>query len=1087
MDLFGAAGIDLGDGRRDGRSGRDSVPRLLRVPLFDYKAVAAARNRLTFAPTPRQDEAVRRYVKAVASRSFARRKQTEVRSLFVQAVLIDILGYTEVGSEAPYTLAFERRVRRGSADVALGRFGMPGGHDEIVAPFELKGPGTRDLDAVMPGRGRSPVQQAWDYALDAPGSRWVLVSNCVEIRLYGFGRGRDAYELFDLTRLDDPEELVRLTLILSADQLLGPATDALLSETDSAYRAITNDLYVEYKKLRDRLIAVLVDSSDGPKLPLAAAIEPAQKLLDRILFIAFAQRTSLVPDRLLQRALAQRNELPPQPFWQNVQALFRSVDSGNGRLNISAYNDGLFAADPVADTLELPDDLAAEVARLAQWNYRSDVPVTVLGHIFEQSITDIERLRAESRGEAAPRVSKRKREGVVYTPDIVTRFLVERTLGRSLEERFAGLLAVHAEDAALLVNGDRIKWRHGERSERAFWRGYAAALRDLTIVDPACGSGAFLVAAFDFLAGEYRRATERLAALDEAVDFDPFDEIVARNLYGADLNAESVEITRLALWLKTARNRHRLQNLDATIKAGNSLVDDPAYTDRPFDWRTAFPGVFARGGFDIVIGNPPYVRMELIKGIKPYLENHYAVAADRTDLYAYFFERGVGLLKEGGRLGYISSSTFFRTSSGEKLRTFLGNRVAVEAVVDFGDRQIFEDVTTYPAVVTLRKGDAAADGEVKFLKIADQVPKDLEAAFAAGAHTMPRARLGAATWCFEDEPLARLRDKIAKGKKTLGAIYGTPLRGIVTGLNEAFVIDTQTHDRLVARDPKSTDLLKPFLHGANVKRWRIEPEGLFLINTPKGKVNIDDYPAIRDWLLPFRRQLEKRATKQEWWELQQAQSAYQPIFDREKIVYQDITAKNPFAVDRNGYLLANTCYFVPSGDRDLLAFLNSTLCWFFLSAVTNIARGGYLRLRSDFVRQTPIPAMSARVKAQLVRLAETCMEAAGERLAIESSVRHRILDLAPPQWRCLSGKLENWWNLDFVNFQSEVKRTLRTEIPVEERDQWEAYLKANTARCRRLTIKTGAAEQGIDMTIYRLFDLTAGEIQLLENSFATHR
>ena len=629
------------------------------MPLLGYKVVAEARKRFTFDPTLRQREAAASYAKTAKSPRFARQKETAVRSLFAQTVLSEILGYRHYDPEQIYTVAHERNIRSGAVDIALGRFGGPDSLDEMVAPFELKGPGTRDLDAIMPGRGRSPVQQAWEYAIDAPGCRWVLVSNCIEIRLYGFGRGRDAYELFDLTKLDDPDELARLSLILSADRLLGGPTDALLRETDSAYKVITENLYVEYKALHGRLIAFL-NSADGPQLAMSAAIEMAQKLLDRILFIAFAQRTDLLPDRLLERASKERNQFIPKPLWQNFEALFRAVDEGNGALDIWAYNGGLFARDPVTDTLVLPDPLAMDLATLGQWDYRSDVPVTVLGHIFEQSI---------------------------------------------------------------------------------FWRDHSDTLRALRVVDPACGSGAFLVAAFDMLAAEYRRVVLRLKELGESIDFDAFDEIVTKNLYGVDLNAESVEITRLALWLKTARTKHRLQNLEATIKVGNSLIDERDFTDRPFDWRSTFPDVFAAGGFDIVIGNPPYVRMELIKPVKPYLEKHYTVAADRSDLYAYFFERGIGLLRDGGRLGYISSSSFFRTGSGENLRKFLVDHVAIEGVVDFGDLQIFEGVTTYPAIITLRKGESSDAGALSFLKI-DALPKDLEAEFVAHSRVMPRARLG---------------------------------------------------------------------------------------------------------------------------------------------------------------------------------------------------------------------------------------------------------------------------------------------------------------------------------------------------------
>ena len=153
---------------------------------------------------------------------------------------------------------------------------------------------------------------------------------------------------------------------------------------------------------------------------------------------------------------------------------------------------------------------------------------------------------------------------------------------------------------------------------------------------------------------------------------------------------------------------------------------------------------------------------------------------------------------------------------------------------------------------------------------------------------MPRARLGAGSWQLENDALARLRNKIVRGRRTLGEVYGAPLYGIKTGFNEAFIIDTPTRDRLVKQDKKSAELLKPFLKGEEIKRWCVELEGLFLINTPKGKVDIEEYPSVRDWLLPFKTDLERRATKQEWWELQQAQLAYQRRFESWKIVYLDI-------------------------------------------------------------------------------------------------------------------------------------------------------------------------------------------------------
>ena len=151
-----------------------------------------------------------------------------------------------------------------------------------------------------------------------------------------------------------------------------------------------------------------------------------------------------------------------------------------------------------------------------------------------------------------------------------------------------------------------------------------------------------------------------------------------------------------------------------------------------------------------MIGNPPYVRMELLKSFKPYLERRYKVVSDRADLYVYFFELGVRILKSGGRLGYISSSTFFRSNSGEPLRRYLIETTEIETVVDFGDLQVFEGVTTYPTIITLRRRNGHSQAsDLLFLKQTTALPDDLSKVFEAASRTMPRSRLGEGSWRFE--------------------------------------------------------------------------------------------------------------------------------------------------------------------------------------------------------------------------------------------------------------------------------------------------------------------------------------------------
>lgn len=1044
------------------------------MPLFNPKTVDAALKSFAFTPSERQSAAAKQWSELVRSSFIWRQKETALEADFNRYVVQDILGYRSMDASGMATLSVKQQVGPGEVDLALGHFGPE--QTQIIAPFELKGPALENLDAIMPGRAKTPVQQAWEYANDAVDARWVIVSNQRVLRLYAVGRGRRDYEIFDLARLDEPGKLKRFVLILGAQNLLGNETLELLKRSLREDKDITDQLYKDYSKLRENLLQSI--RNHHAEIPAEQAIGLAQKILDRVIFIAFAEDSVLLPNDSIRDAVAHENPYgEPQPKWETVKALFAAVDRGNPRLNIPPYNGGLFAPDAQLEALNIPDHICEQFAGIAAYDFQSQVSVTILGHIFEQSITDIEQKHAEVRGEVLPKATKRKREGVVYTPDFVTRFIVEHTIRVHLEERFNGLLEKHA------IGSDAkgaIRWK-SKGSEPQFWRDYLDAVTGLRVLDPACGSGAFLIAAFDFLKAEQTRVRERLAELEpgllvhSAADSDI--EIITSNLYGVDVNTESVEITKLSLWLKTAKRDRQLESLDQTIQCGNSLIEDSDFHHRAFEWRKAFPEIFAAGGFDIVIGNPPYVRMELIKPFKPYLERRYEVVADRADLYAYFFELGVRLLKPGGRLGYISSSTFFRTGSGEPLRRYLTGKAEIEAVVDFGDLQIFEGVTTYPTIVTMRRANGHSADALRFLKV-EALPDDLSKKFSLSSQPMPRARLGTGSWRFESDSLDTIRRKMSAGRKMLSQVYGSPLRGIVSGLNEAFVINRQTRDALVSRDARSADLLKPFLVGENLKRWHVESDDLWLIYTPKNRVDIEEYPAIRDHLVPFRAALEKRATKQNWWELQQAQAAYQAAFEASKVIYCDISNSNTASVDR-GHYLANTCYFVGSADAQLLAILNSRAFWFFVSGVSNIAQNGYIRLRSEFVGQMPIPGRPDAALTQLCRLAEA---SAQQRLECSRKFLARVADLrgGVPVAQVLS----KWATLSFSKFRDELKRLHKIEVPLSERDEWESYFNARKAEVDVLSVRVVSAEKEINDRIYRLFDLSHDEIALIEDTLA---
>ncbi len=1070
------------------------------MPIFQEKIIAKALG----AHTPSIPEShlaiLQSWKEKIETGSLHKQTEVAIHAPFTQNIMAGVLGYTPFGTGENWTISREYGVASGAVDLALGYFSDNKATDTVLAPFELKGAKTKDLDAIMPGRHKTPVQQAWEYARDIKGAQWVLVCNYIELRLYAVSETSLVYERFNLAELTDPQHYARFILLLHADNLLSGNTAKLLNQSLLADKEITAQLYDDYKTLRELLISRLI--SGNPGITASRLIAPAQKLLDRFLFVAFAEDKALIPESSIQRAFEHADPYNPRPIYKNFKGLFRAIDQGNATLSIPAYNGGLFATDDELDRLNVSDEVCHGVNELAKYDFESEVSVTVLGHIFEQSIADLETLTVQIEDGKLPTLEqtktqkgravsgKRKRQGVVYTPDHITAFIVEQTLGSHINDLFLQLL----DNYGKFKKDQSIQWKRGSKTELKFWYAWQKVLQNIKVVDPACGSGAFLVAAFDYLHAEYQRINDKLAELTGQHSlFDLNKEILTNNLYGVDINPESIEISKLSLWLKTAERGKSLTSLDANLVAGNSLGVAAPAPGESFCWQNAFPSIMAQGGFDVVLGNPPYVRQELFSDFKPWLEQHYDVYTGVADLYTYFFELGHKLLKPGGRMGYISSSTFFKTGSGIPLRHYLAEQATVEKIVDFGDLQVFEGVTTYPAIVILRKILPQTDSSLAILVLQQRLPDNLDQFFAQEHGTMQQSRLSAQGWQLEDEALAQLRQKLVMGQPILKEVYGSPMYGIKTGLNAAFVIDRQTRDQLIDEDPRSEELLKPFLEGKDFKQWHAQPRDIWIVFTRRG-VDIEQYPAVQNYLEQFREQLEpkpktwpkgdkwpgRKAGPYQWYEIQDT-VAYFEEFEKPKIQYGHFSPSPLFHCNTNSAYSNDKSYIIPTDASFVLGLLNSKTYWFLMKALCPFVRGGYYELRAQYIETLPIPSASAEQKNIISNLAVQCQTLSEQRYSIENNFRRRLPDLCSPECEAkLNNKLKSWWLLDFSDLQKQIKSQFKSTIPIAERNEWQDYFEAEKAKIAILNQEISQLETDLNQEVYSLFALTPQEILLVE-------
>lgn len=790
----------------------------------------------------------------------------------------------------------------------------------------------------------------------------------------------------------------------------------------------------------------------------------------------------------------------------------------------------------------------------------------------------------------------RKETGSFYTPRSVVNYMVDESLVIYLQEQLAARVPPPAKTTAddhaappsasladrlreLLAYSDRPV---AELFSPAEIDALIAAIDALTVIDPACGSGAFpmgvlqkLVHILNRLDPDNRRWREtqrqralretgkayqidnrqereqRLLDISEAFELNSSDYgrklfLIENCIYGVDIQPIAVQIAKLRCFISLIVDQqlHRtlpnwgirpLPNLETKFVAADALIsverpqqmalrspeverlegevrevreryfrarsaaDKRAYRQRDHElreqlaeqlqsdgWPSATAMKLAQwdpyaqnesapffdpewmfgktDGFSIVIANPPYVRQELLKDYKPKLAG-YQTYSGTADLYVYFYERAVELLAPGGILTFISSNKYFRAAYGQKLRRYLAEQTIIHQIIDFGDAPVFTAIA-YPSIIVAQKPREASlrsPAEAhRFLAITwqpgdriEELPRIAAAARANDAF-LDQQSLDAESWRLAGSATQRLLDKLRRAGLPLEKYVDKRFyRGILTGLNEAFVVDRATRDRLIAAHPSSAEVLKPFLRGRDVKRWHatFAEQYLIKIESSENKTHpwsgksdreaehifATQYPALYNWFSQFRDQLIKRSDQGKYfWELRAC--AYWQAFERAKIVYQEIATYQAFAWDASKHYTNNKCFIIPDGNLYLLGLLNSTIVWFFLGQVATKLQGGAYQMQTPYVSQLPIPNKA---------------EAAQDRAAIEQLVR-QILALVSPPSRAAGS--------------AEPGGSDGGETGAAAGGQGPAYASQRLADL----------EREIDERVYRLFQLTSDEIKHIE-------
>ncbi|WP_066834496.1 Eco57I restriction-modification methylase domain-containing protein [Rufibacter ruber] len=1047
----------------------------LYTPIFSKKYLETKTRHFQLSQYPdltHKLDLILKWQAGIKSGKIVKQKEEELQSEFLNTFFGEVLEYVYSPEAPKWNLSKEHKSGTDStkADGALGYFWLFGKERkaDVRAVIELKD-ARADLDKPQNRLNdkRSPIEQAFSYVPKAGGNcKWVLVSNFLEIRLYHHA-DQSRYERFDVLRLHEEKELLRFLFLLHKDRLLlehgEAATEQLFRERQAEEQNITKHFYKDYKTSRLDLFQHL--RSQNPDVPELVIFQKTQKLLDRVVFVCFCEDLTIIPPYtfrgLLKTVKEDRFNRQDTKIYERVKGLFMAIDEGYPDAGINKFNGGLFAPDTVLDNLQIKDSTLEHIIALEKYDFASDLNVNILGHIFEQSISDIEEIKAEIAGEAFDvKKGKRKKDGVFYTPEYITRYIVKEAVGGWLQDRqqelgFAQLPELTEADYASIRFDARKKLVTNKAVEKHLtaWTAYRDVLQGVKVLDPACGSGAFLNQVFDFLFQEGQRVNKEVARL-RGGQFEAFDldrHILTNNIFGVDLNEESVEITKLSLWLKTANKSKELTTLDANIKCGNSLIADPAVAgDKAFDWPTEFPEVFASGGFDVVVGNPPYVDIKaLSKDIVNYLFKAFETAENRINLYSIFIEQGLKVLGKNGHISFVIPNSLLINSSYKKIRNLLVDGLA--RIVKLPDG-VFEEAQVETIIF-----QAAKERKIKSVKIISYLSKEN---ILNIDNTLERDESKEA-WIKDADKnfsiYSSTNEQQVLSKCELGSVLLEDIAEFALGITPYDKYKGHSEELIKSRtfhsEQKLDDSYKPLIGGENITRFYIQS-------------TIKEYIKYGSWL---------GAPREE------------KFFTSPRIIIRQIVSGNPPRIYA-GYT-EEPLYFTQIGfaiipnrndvlPKYLLSLLNSSLITYYHKyRFLDIHKDLFQKILIANCKRFPIKLISPEAQQPFIDRADRMLQKNQELQALSQ----KFLTLLQSELGVgkLSQKLEKWYTLTWDDFAKELVKA-KIKLTLAQKSEWLSFFTQQHQAANQLVDQLRTTDKEIDLLVYQLYGLTPEEIKLVE-------